>query len=349
LEICFLSADLVRVEWKPGILPIAYGISRNAWPEVETTFQETEKCWTISSSQLKVIVNVDGSLKFQNSLRLTLREELPPQRQTKLSHLGKEEAWIHQAKLRPEEHIYGLGERAAPLNLRTCGNEEETRTYRMWNYDAGGIYGTGTDPLYLCIPVYLGLHEEGSYLIFYENSFPANFSFSNLARAEFEGGMLRYYFSAGSLPQLLERYTELTGRPPLPPRWTFGYHQSRWGYEREAALREVVKGFETYNIPVSALHLDIDVLDNFRAFTIDPDRFPHLLTLVFEHPEKTNCLRKDALRMSFVNCQMVNLRSLLFGQVYLLSLILPIPKPVTGGVDSMSICLTWALLDFGMI
>lgn len=30
LEICFLSADLVRVEWKPGILPIAYGISRNA-------------------------------------------------------------------------------------------------------------------------------------------------------------------------------------------------------------------------------------------------------------------------------------------------------------------------------
>ncbi|MBE9104709.1 hypothetical protein IQ229_07060 [Nostoc cf. edaphicum LEGE 07299] len=39
LEIYFLSADLVRIEWKPGIYPISYGISRKDWPEVETTFQ----------------------------------------------------------------------------------------------------------------------------------------------------------------------------------------------------------------------------------------------------------------------------------------------------------------------
>ncbi len=58
LEICFLSADLVRVEWKPGISPIPYGISCNDWPEVETKFQEMEECWTISSPQLKVIVGV---------------------------------------------------------------------------------------------------------------------------------------------------------------------------------------------------------------------------------------------------------------------------------------------------
>ncbi|MBH8556102.1 glycoside hydrolase family 31 protein [Nostocaceae cyanobacterium CENA357] len=282
LEIYFLSADLVRIEWKPGIYPISYGISRKDWPQIETTFQEMEECWTISSPQLKVIVGVDGSLKFQNLSGQTLREELPPQRPTKLSRQTQDETWLHQAKLRPQEHIYGLGERAAPLNLRTSGDKNKARTYRMWNYDAGGIYGPGTDPLYLCIPLYLGLHEEGSYLIFYENSFPASFSFQELATAEFEGGALRYYFTAGTLPQLLERYTELTGRPPLPPRWAFGYHQSRWGYDKESALREAVKGFETHDIPVSAMHLDIDVLDNFRAFTIDPDRFPHISELAEE-------------------------------------------------------------------
>ncbi len=283
LEICFLSAELVQVDWRPGIPPIPYAISRHDWPEVEVIFQEKENFWIVSSSELKVIVYADGSLEFQNRSGKILRKELPPQRQVKLLRQIKSQDWVHQAQLRPEEHIYGLGERAAPLNLRTPSNVQgEARIYRMWNYDAGGIYKPGTDPIYLCIPVYLSLNQEGSYLIFYENSFPANFSFQNLAVAEFEGGALRYYFTAGSPDQLLERYTELTGRPPLPPRWTFGYHQSRWGYEKEAALREAVKGFETHDIPVTAMHLDIDVLDGFRAFSIDPDRFPHISELAEE-------------------------------------------------------------------
>ncbi|MBW4688818.1 MAG: glycoside hydrolase family 31 protein [Komarekiella atlantica HA4396-MV6] len=272
LEIYFLSADLVRIEWKPGISPIPYGISRSDWPKVETTFQEMKECWTVSSPQLKVIVGVDGSLKFQNTLEQTLREELPPQRLTKLSHQVKGETWVHQAKLCPEEHIYGLGERAAPLNLRS----QSHRSYRIWNSDQPGKYGPGDDPLYLCIPVYMSLYQSSSYLVFYENSFPATFNFADIATANFEGGTLRYYFTFGSPAQVLERYTELTGRPPLPSRWALGYHQSRWGYETEAEVRKTAQGFQTHNLPLSAIHLDIDTQQEFRAFTIDPDRFPKL-------------------------------------------------------------------------
>ncbi|MEA5504640.1 glycoside hydrolase family 31 protein [Halotia wernerae UHCC 0503] len=265
LEIYFLAADLVRVDWKPGLLPIPYAISRQDWPEVEVNFQEIGDRWMISSTEIKLIVNPNGSLEFQNALGQTIRTELPPQ--PKLS------GWLHQAQLRPEEHIYGLGERAAPLNLRPAS---ATRTYRMWNYDAGGKYGPGTDPLYLCIPLYLGLHESGSYLIFYENTHLATFSFNGFAAADFAGGALRYYLSLGSPAQLLDRYTELTGRPVLPPRWVLGYHQSRWGYETEAAVRETAEGFLTHDLPLSAIHLDIDCQEGFRAFTIDPDRFPKL-------------------------------------------------------------------------
>ncbi|NEQ24825.1 MAG: DUF4968 domain-containing protein, partial [Microcoleus sp. SIO2G3] len=70
LEICFLAADLVRVDWKGGTLPIPYGISRKDWLEVETTFQEIGNSWVVSTTELKVIVNVDGSLEFQNPLGL---------------------------------------------------------------------------------------------------------------------------------------------------------------------------------------------------------------------------------------------------------------------------------------
>ncbi len=80
--------------------------------------------------------------------------------------------------------------------------------------------------MYLCIPVYVGLHDQGSYLVFYENSFDARFTFGEEATATFEGGALRYYVTVVTPRQLLERYTELTGRSPLPPRWALGYHQS---------------------------------------------------------------------------------------------------------------------------
>ncbi|MBD1881764.1 glycoside hydrolase family 31 protein [Coleofasciculus sp. FACHB-T130] len=275
LEICFLTSDLVRVDWKPGIPPIPYAIARQDWSEVETTLEETAEGWTVSSHNLTVIVGIDGSLKFCDASGQPLREELPPQR--------KDGGWIHKAQLREEERIYGLGERASSLNLRAAKEvtkkgevTQQPKTYRMWNYDAAGMYAPGSDPMYICIPVYWGLHSAGSYLVFYENSFNANFTFADVATADFDGGSLRYYFTSGSPAELLERYTELTGRSPLPPRWALGYHQSKWGYGTEEAVRKEAKTFQAHNLPLSAIHLDIDCQVGYRAFTIDPERFPNL-------------------------------------------------------------------------
>ncbi|NES97480.1 MAG: glycoside hydrolase family 31 protein [Desertifilum sp. SIO1I2] len=272
LEITFLTPELVRLEWKPGKPPLPYAIAKQDWPDVENHLEPTAEGWKLTSASLNIEILNDGHLKFLTPNGELLREELPPQQ------LG--EMQIHQARLRPEECIYGLGERAASLDLRRPKTEgQNIPAYRMWNYDAGGVYTSGTDPLYLCIPVYLGLHHQGSYLVFYENPYPANFSFEATATASFEGGSLCYYFTSGTPNQLLERYTELTGKPPLPPRWAFGYHQSRWGYGTQAAVQETVESFIQRDLPISAIHLDIDCQDNFRAFTVDPDTFPDIKTL----------------------------------------------------------------------
>jgi alpha-glucosidase len=283
LDITFLTADLVRLSWQPGIPPVPYAIARHEWDKVETTLEETTEGWALSSQgegATKVTVSFEGSITFYGSEGQLLRTELPPKLEG--------EAWIHQAELLPDEGIYGLGERAAPLNLRVPRKIVEkdkttfSRSYRMWNFDAAGKYSPGSDPLYICIPVYLGLHRQGSYLVFYENTFEATFSFEDTATAAFTGGALRYYFAAGTPDQLVERYTELTGRSPLPPRWALGYHQSRWGYETEEAVRVTAKGFQDHDLPLSAIHLDIDVQVDYRAFTIDPDRFPKLPEFIKE-------------------------------------------------------------------
>jgi alpha-glucosidase len=273
LEINFLTSNFVRVNWFPGLAPIPYAIACQDWDKVETNLEKKENSWTVTSDNLSITIGTDGRLTFCDQIGKIVRQELPPQRQG--------ERWIHQTQLRAEESIYGLGERASSLNLRAAKDEQQkSRTYQMWNYDPGNIYRPGVDPMYICIPVYLGLHDEGSYLIFYENSFKAELTFADDAIVNFEGGTLRYYVAIGEPPQLIERYTQLTGRAPLPGRWALGYHQSRWGYRTEATVRQEVAAFKTHDLRLSALHLDIDCQVGHRAFTLDPKRFPNLTNFI---------------------------------------------------------------------
>lgn len=300
LTVDFLTTDFVLLDWKPGLAPIPYALAKpvdrgtiQKWPLVSVTVEQTPDGWMVFSDDVHIYIDDPGNVRIYNSRGQLLRQELPPQR--------RGEAWSHQVRLRPEENIYGLGERAAALNLRSPNitarkpTEDQEKnpqpeidssdshptypdqTYRMWNYDAAGMYGPGSDPMYICIPVYLSLHHQGSYLAFYENSFDATFSFTQeTLTADFVGGSLRYYLAVGSPAQAIERYTELTGRAPLPPRWALGYHQSRWGYRTEDAVRETAQKFRELDLPLSAIHLDIDVQVGYRAFTIDPIRFPQL-------------------------------------------------------------------------
>ncbi len=271
LEIGFLTPDLVRCEWSGGAVPLPYALAGTEWPPVKTQLHQTAEGSLLQSEALAVLVYDDGRLSFRDAAGRVLREEEPPKREA-----GR---WVHRARLRPEERLYGLGERAAPLNLRGG-------VYRMWNTDPGGSYQRGDDPLYLCIPVYLGLHREGSYLVFYENPSDATFDLGatdvHTAGVRLLGGALRTYFIPGPPAHALSRYTELTGRPPLPPRWALGYHQSRWGYRTAEQARAVADGFLQHDLPLQAIHLDLDYMDGCRVFTVDQERFPDLPGLARE-------------------------------------------------------------------
>jgi len=261
LEIYFLAPDLVRLTWQPGELPLPYALSDVDWPGAEVQLEAAGEGWRVSSAELVVHVEVDGSVGFTDASGNLLRQDQPPER-----HGVR---WRHRSELRPDERIYGLGERAAPLNLRPG-------EYRMWNRDPGGSYGPGADPLYLCIPVYLALHEAGSHLTFFENSFDARFEIGELLKARFDDGCLRSYFIPGPPDRALQRYADLTGHAPMPPRWSLGYHQSRWSYMNEGEVRELVENFRLLDLPLDAVHLDIHYMRGYRVFSVDPKRFPDL-------------------------------------------------------------------------
>ncbi|HEY9761492.1 MAG TPA: glycoside hydrolase family 31 protein [Trichocoleus sp.] len=269
LEIDFLTADLVRLTWQPGLLPVPYAIACQEWQPIETVLKPTEQGWSLTSKDLRLTIEPTGGVQVCNHTGAVLRHDLPP--------LWQGEGWTHSTPLPTEAHIYGLGERIAGLNLRSArDDQQQPKTFRLWNSDPSNIREPGADPLYISIPVYLGLHRVGSYLIFYENSFDGKMQFGETAIARFSGGALRYYLAAGEPSLLMERFSQLTGRAPLPPRWALGYHQSRWGYRTEATVRAEVQGFQTHDLPLSVIHLDIDCQVNHRSFTLDPARFPNL-------------------------------------------------------------------------
>jgi alpha-glucosidase len=79
---------------------------------------------------------------------------------------------------------------------------------------------------------------------------------------------------------VLERYTELTGRIPLPPRWALGNHQSRWGYTSADRVLEIARTFRERDLPLDAIYLDIDYMSGYRVFTWDAERFSDPAELV---------------------------------------------------------------------
>ncbi|PYV13982.1 MAG: alpha-glucosidase, partial [Acidobacteria bacterium] len=175
-------------------------------------------------------------------------------------------------KTMPEdEHYYGLGDKAGPVDHRGF-------SYTMWNTDAYG-WEEGTDPLYKDIPFFLALRKGRSYGIFLDNTWRSQFDFGHAHPDTYsfgaEGGDLDYYFIYGLDPkQVIERYTDLTGRAPLPPLWALGFQQSRYSYTPQSRVEEIARTFREKKIPSDVLYLDIDYQEKNRPFTIDPQRFP---------------------------------------------------------------------------
>jgi alpha-glucosidase (family GH31 glycosyl hydrolase) len=78
----------------------------------------------------------------------------------------------------------------------------------------------------------------------------------------------------------MSSYTSLTGRQPLPPRWSFGNFASRFGYHSEAETRAVVDKFIEEKIPLDAVVLDLywfgkEVKGTMGNLAWDRDSFPN--------------------------------------------------------------------------
>ncbi|WP_417886026.1 TIM-barrel domain-containing protein [Zunongwangia sp.] len=169
------------------------------------------------------------------------------------------------------ENFYGMGDKPTSFNLKG-------KRFSNWNTDQYA-FSKDTSELYKTIPFYIGLHHAKAYGIFFDNSFKTHFDFCherrNITSFWADGGEMNYYFIYGpKISEVVTKYTNLTGRPELPPMWALGYHQSKWSYYPEDKVRDLAKSFRDNKFPCDALYLDIDYMEGFRCFTWNKKYFP---------------------------------------------------------------------------
>ena len=264
---------LVRVELVPPAVPptVGWALARNqdAYPpDFPVEYREDADGFHLATPQLHVRV-------FRR--RCAVQFEAagypgPVAADDPDSPMGTRGDGVWLAKqLRPAQRCFGLGEKVGWLDRRG-------RRWVMWNRDTLP-HLPDSDPLYQSIP-FLIVEEQGRFFgLFFPNTHRQHFDLgaSRPDRMVFsaEGGRLDYFFIAGpALADVVARYTELTGRAPLPPRWALGFHQSRWGYRSASQVREVAARLRERRIPCDAIYLDLDYMDGFRVFTWHPARFP---------------------------------------------------------------------------
>ena len=185
---------------------------------------------------------------------------------------GHQEFKVYVSKCMEEDtYFYGLGERTGALNKKGYH-------YRNWNTDDPSPHGETFAQLYKSIPFLITIKDDDAFGIFFDNHFESHFDMGKENRNYYYfgavDGNLDYYFMYGpTVKEVVNEYTDLSGKTPLPQLWALGYQQCRWAYVPEARAIEVAKTFREKDIPCDTIYLDIDYMDGFRVFTWDNEKF----------------------------------------------------------------------------
>ena len=179
------------------------------------------------------------------------------------------------------ELVYGLGERFSPF-------VKNGQRVVMWNDDAGTV----SDLAYKNVPFYV---TNRGYGVFVNDPGRVDFEIAteDVEAVQFsvKGERLDFFVVGGKdLKEVLENYTLLTGRPKLPPVWSFGLWLTTsflTDYDEETVMK-FVEEMEKRDIPLSVFHFDCFWMREFRWVDLEWDRrnFPEPENLLKRLKEK---------------------------------------------------------------
>ena len=217
----------------------------------QTSFEitDTEEELIAKNGNLEIRIKKDfwGISFYRNGIEIT--KSTTKSSGYAVDHQASKNYFFERLDLGVGELVYGLGERFTAFVKN--GQQVET-----WNKDGG----TSTEQAYKSIPFYM---TNKGYGVFVDH--PENVSFEvaseKVSKVQFsvEGEYLSYYVIDGPTGKdVLNNYTQLTGRPGLPPAWTFGLWLTTsftTNYDEET-VNSFIDGMIERDLPLHVFHFD---------------------------------------------------------------------------------------------
>lgn len=280
----------VRIEHHRGGVDHAPKYELNEDQGYTPVIRETENAYELISGETRAVISKgdygidyyyrDKKLTGVGRRTTSYIEESAEHKRERLLSLEREGFWgrpydTHGAYMREQlfldvgECIYGFGEKFTPF-------VKNGQVVELWNADGG----TSTEQSYKSIPFYLSSRGYG---VFVNDSDRVSFEVGSeaVSRVSFSlpGEHLEYFLIGGKdLCEVLENYTDLTGKPSLPPAYTFGLWLSTsflTKYDEETVL-SFIDGMARRNIPLQVFHFDCFWMKEFEwcGFEWDKRQFP---------------------------------------------------------------------------
>lgn len=247
-------------------------------PDCTLEVEDTDETIEVKSGSLRAVISKNnwsltfyrGNEKITDSGTKDLAYVKTNWRGLAYDNGGEEDTYMRERlSLSVGELIYGMGERFTPF-------VKNGQTVDIWNEDGG----TSTEQSYKNVPFYISNKGYGVFV-----NHPEKVSFEvgseNVKKVQFSvpGEGLDYFLINGpSMKEVLMRYTDLTGKPSLPPAWTFGLWLSTsftTNYDEET-VNKFVDGMFERGIPLKVFHFDCFWMKDFHwsDFTWDSRVFP---------------------------------------------------------------------------
>ncbi|MDI6617818.1 MAG: alpha-xylosidase [Clostridiales bacterium] len=255
-------------------------------PEIKTDIVNNETSASLTSGNLSVRISKTGNwnMGFYNG-----DERITGSGYRQISYIkdAKNNAVFmrEQLDLSVGECIYGLGEHFTAF-------VKNGQTVDMWNEDGG----TSTQQAYKNIPFYITNKGYGVFVNHPERvSFEVGSEKVNKVQFSVPGEYLEYYVINGpSMKKVLENYTFLTGRPALPPAWSFGLWLTTsftTNYD-EKTVTSIIDGMAKRDLPLHVFHFDCFWMKGFNWCDFQWDE------RVFPDPENMlKRLKKNGLKI----------------------------------------------------
>lgn len=185
-------------------------------------------------------------------------------------------------KLAARDRVYGLGENVRGINKRGFEYISNCTDQPKHHEDTKSLYGAHN---------FLIVDGETRFGLFFD--YPSTMTFDvayrtkdNLVITCDRSDLYLYVITGDSDLDIVKQFRKIIGRSYIAPKFAFGFGQSRWGYRTKEDFRKVVNEHRSKHIPLDMVYMDIDYMEDFKDFTLNPDEFADFPDFVKEMREQ---------------------------------------------------------------